>query len=398
MAYTDSDYGYVDTILEYVPEFSLVDSDYGYLDVVLPHEGVYIDSPYGTLDIVLEHQRPVDFWDIVDSIRVPMWSRGILNAKQQRDALKWGEFFPSSETTGCYDESILVEYNGNVVYAIANEVVENIWFRGKVSIMAPNIKFKNCKFTGPKTFIETEVMDCLIACTNSQVVNLIIEDSEIAPEHPNHRTNCINGHNFTLNRVNAHHGVDIVGGIGQLSTDYLNITIDGTWLHTMVMFNTPLQGDQITHNDLIQWHGLLNLRLRGTRMEAFVDPDIGCASDPPVGSQSTPGFKGNPHYPGLWGFSCVMGSPARKLMGGFIMTKCWIDGGAVGINFGGPTTVMFPDGGVVSNNWFGFDFRIGEDFGVLTKSSQTMEVSSNYRWNKSEPFNTSVPFSPRKNG
>lgn len=395
--YTESEYGYLDTIVNYESEAYFQDSDYGFLETLVNFGSEYFDSNYGVLDTTVEAMRPVDFWDIVDNIRVPMWTRDLLNAEQMRGALKWGEYFPNENTTGCYDESLLEEINGNVVFALSNEVVKNKWFRGKVAVTAANVRFKNCKFTGPTDPVEAEKNDCLIALTNSNVVNAILEDCELAPEHPNHRTNCVNGHNFTLRRVNAHHGVDIVGGIGQLSRDYLNITVEGSWLHTMVMFNTELQSDGLTHNDLIQWHGLINLWLLGSRFEAYVDPDIGCASQPPVGERG-PGFTGNPYYPGLWGYSCVMGSPARKFMGGFIARKCWFEGGAVGINFGGPTTELFPDGGIIEENYFGNGFRVGPDFGILTKSSQTMTINSNYRWNKSQPFDKSVSFYPRKNG
>src|SRR5690606_22354851 len=151
-------------------------------------------------------------------------------------------------------------------------------------------------------------------------------------EHPNDRVNCIEGHHLTLRRVNGHHGVDILGILGQLSDTRVDARLESSWLHTMVMSNTTTQPDNITHHDLIQWHGLLGLYAIGARLEAFVDPTFGAADVPPTFhptetySNGKPVLlSGNPFHPGTWGYSAIMASPARKLMGDFTMHRTWVD-------------------------------------------------------------------------
>lgn len=367
-----------------------------------PPEDQAFASDWSTLNVTVPTVKRVDWWYIIDGERRPLYVRDRLTPRQKRKQLTaWGQFFPGEDSTGVYDESVLQVINGDVTLSTPGQGLLDKWVRGRVSVTAPGVTIDNCRVTGPAG---GPANGPLISATNAAVKNLVIEDTEVAPQNTNDLINCIQGHHFTLRRVNAYHGVDILGLIGQLSDSRLDVVLEAPWLHDMVMYNTTSQPtDNITHNDLMQWHGLLGLKIYGARLEAFCDPNIGVVQQPPVwgpvGSNGKPTLvSGNPNYPWTNGFSAVMASPARKLMGDFEMHDSWVDGGAVGLNFGGPTQELFPDGGIVSNTAFGDGFRHGPDFGILTKSWRTMVVTDNYRWNKADPFDTSTPINPRKNG
>lgn len=374
-------------------------------DHVVPVEPTVFPSPWAPADATVPELVRVQWWTITDGQRRPLYARPRLTPAKSRQYLdgKDGTFFPDATNTGHYTPKVnLEEINENVTITQAGTVLRGKWIRGRVSIAAPNVTIDDCLVSGPST---GSASGALVTATNASVRNALITDTEIAPEHPNDRVNCIEGHHLTLQRVNAHHGVDILGIIGQLSDSQVDVKILSSWLHTMVMSNTSTQNDNITHNDLIQWHGLLGLTLIGARLEAFVDPTFGAANIAPTWhptetlSNGKPKLlSGNPNYPGLWGFSAIMASPARKLMGGFSMDRSWVDGGAVGLNWGGPTEALFPDGGSITDTAFGSDFRLGPEFALLTKSFRSHSISGNHRWNKANPFDTSVAYNPRRNG
>lgn len=384
---------------------SAIASDWATVDVSVPAYspptgGQVFASQWATTSATVGTRRKVEWWRIIDGDRHPMFVRPRLTPKQKREQLVDGEFFPDAETTGPYDASRLQTINGDVTLSTPGQTLVDKWVCGRVSVTAPNCVIDNCRITGPAN---APASGPLVAATNVNVKNLLIKDTEVAPQHPNDRINCIQGHHFKLVRVNAHHGVDILALIGQLSDDELNVELESPWLHDMVMYNTDTQGDNITHNDLAQWHGLLNFKAIGARMEAFCDPAYGVVTTPPAwgpaGANGKPTLiSGNPNYPWTTGFSAIMASPPRKLMGGFEFRRGWVDGGAVGFNFGGPAQELMPDGGIVTDTAFGDGFRLGPDFGILTKSFRTMTLSGNHRWNKADPFDASVPFNPRKNG
>lgn len=365
-----------------------------------PPAGQVFPSKWATTNATVPARRPVDFWTIIDGLRVPLWFRDQLTAEQQRSMLQWGAFFPDDgtaglgKTVGVYDEDVLEEVHGPVIFTLPGLVIRDKWFRGQVRIMAPNIKFRNCRATGPT---DEPATDAIIVATHASAANIVFEDCDMYPELPSHVTNVIIGHHFTLRRCNAYHGVDIVGVIGQLSDDRVDIVIEGSWLHDLVMFNTPTQSDNVTHNDVVQWHGLLGVKILGSRLEGMCAPGIGVVDTPPVWDGSRL-VSGNPHYPGRWGFSCLMGSPARKLMGDLEVRKSWLNGGACGLNLSGPAIEMFPNVGVIEGTRFGYDWRVGADFAVLAKAAQVIDMHDNCRWNPADPWDDSIPFNVRKNG
>ena len=393
--------GHLDTFLhtEIVDPTILYPSKWAAVNITVPEwtpppAPVFYPSPWVSGNAAVPSMTAVNWWKRSGGVRSPLWDRKRLTAAQQRSLLNWGEFFPDASTTGVYDESVLTE-QGATTFSTPSQVVTDKWFRGRVTITAPGVRFRNCKFTGPT---DTPDSDGVITATGSNVSSLVFEDCTMYPELPSHVTNVFIGHHATFRRCNAYNGVDIIGAIGDLSSDFVDITVEGSWLHDMVMFNTDQQVDNLTHNDLIQWHGLRGVKILGSRLNAECDPTKGVAATPPVGTWPDSLVSGNPFYPKRYGTSVVMGSPARKFMGDFEMRKSWFDGGAVGLNFGGPDVEVFPDGGIVDSCWFGYDWRHGPDFGILTKAERDMVITNNHRWNPSNPWDTSIEFNVRKNG
>ena len=363
---------------------------------VAPPQTTYAGT-IGTANAAVEPTRQVLFWRIDgEGKRQPLFARGPLGPGQARRALVAGEFFPDVSTTGVYDESVLEVVTGNQTITTSGATIENKHFRGRVDVRATGVTFRNCLFTGPPSSAQG---NAILVATSVLQSGLLIEDCTIAPEHTSHITNCIEGHHFTLRRVNSYHGVDLCSVIAPAGTERADVVIEGSWLHDPVMFNTPTQPDNLTHNDVVQWHGMKGLTINGSRLEGFCAPSLGIAPNPPVGAWPNSLTSGNPFHPNAWASGAVvMASPLRAQFGDFTFTNNWLTGAAVGLNLTRDPVGGFPDCGTITGNKFGTGWRLGADFGVLAKAAQTMLLEGNCRWNPGDPFDESTPFNIRKAG
>lgn len=316
------------------------------------------------------------------------------SAAEVRQALVVGKFFPDGDTTGVYDSSVLDVVAGDTTFDTADRVITDKHFTGRVTVSAPNVTFRNCLFTGPS---DRALAGGLLVATAASQRGLVLEDCTIAPAVPGHTTNCIEGHSMTLRRVNSYHGVDLCSVIAPANATRADVVIEGSWLHDPVMFNTSTQKDNLTHNDVIQWHGMKGLTVNGCRLEGYCAEGLGVADKPPVGSWPNSLTSGNPFYPARWGTSIVMASPLRAPFGDFVFTNNWLDGAAVGLNLT-RDGAGFPDCGTITGNRFGTGWRLGPDFGVLAKAAQVMLLEGNSRFNSKDPWDSSVAFNVRKKG
>lgn len=352
-------------------------------------------SPRDTANGTLATPIRAYWWTIRGGQRVALFPRNTLTAGDARRSLVIGSFFPDETTTGIYDESVLTVVTGQQFFDTPNQVIENKHFKGRVSVRAANVHFRNCLFTGSPALPQD---NAIVVATHANVSNLLLEDCTIAPENTGHITNCIEGHHFTLRRVNSYHGVDLCSVIAPAGTERADVVIEGSWLHDPAMYNTPTHSDNLTHNDVIQWHGMKGLTVNGSRLEGFCAEGIGVVADPPVGTWPDSLVSGNPFYPDRFASGAiVMASPPRAAFDDFTFTNNWLDGAAVGLNLTRDDG-MFDDCGTITGNRFGEGWRLGSDYGVLAKAAQTMTLTGNYRWNPSDPFDTSVSFNVRKNG
>lgn len=353
------------------------------------------ESDWGTVNATVEDLTAVLFWKVEEGNRVPLFLRSELTAADKRRMLVPGEFFPDETTTGVYDFDSLDVVTGNITITTPGATYTNKHFRGRVDIRTTGVTFRNCLFTGPASAPQD---NAIVVATSASQAGLLLEDCTIAPEHPSHITNCIEGHHFTLRRVNSYHGVDLCSVIAPAGTERADVVIEGSWLHDPAMFNTDTQPDNVTHNDVIQWHGMKGLAVNGCRLEGWCAEGIGDIDTPPVGTWPESLVSGNPWYPNRWAQGAgVMASPPRANFDDFVFTNNWVDGAAVGLNLTRDDGT-FDDCGTITGNRWGYDWRLGPDFAVLAKSAQTMVLEDNVRWNAADPWDSSTPFNVRKQG
>lgn len=391
--YTDSEWGLGATVT--INYAIYTDSEWGLGAPTTIHDPTYyIDSNWGLgTSTTLTPPTVYHYWYRAAGVKRPLVLRSSSPAGQ-RDLLTIGSFFPDETTTGVYDWSVLEDVNSTLIVTTAGATYTNKRFLDKVHVRAPGVHFRNCAFLGPEAVGSGGTT---IIATNPAVSNLLIEDCTIAPRAISDITNCVEGHHFTLRRVNIYHGVDGVSVIAADGSTRADVVIEGSWIHDLTMYNTTTQSDNLTHNDVIQWHGMLGLTITGSRLEGFCDPSIGVVNTPPTGVWPNSLVSGNPWYPTGWSTSVLMCSPARAPMGELVITNNWMNGGAVALNLSGTSTANLP-GATVTGNRFGYEYRNGHDFGVLARADQVLTLTGNHRWNAADPWDTSIVFNVRKNG
>ncbi len=305
-----------------------------------------------------------------------------------------GTYLPGSETTGVDTTIPLVDITTPVVIGSPGEIY-NQRFLNRVEIRAPGVRFVNCLFEGPAAPLLSA--GGIVDAKHPNVRDLVLEDCTIRPRAPGHVTNCFEGHHFTWKRVNASGGVDACSIIAPEGVERADAVIIASWLHDLSFYSpTNTQTDNITHNDLIQWHGMKGLTIIGSRLDAFIDPTVGSASAAPVGVWPGSHVSGNPWYPNRYATSAIMCAPARAAMGELRIEKSWINGGRVAINAGAAGLAAMPDIGSIVDSWFGYEYGLGSDYAILTNSSQALTLTGNHRWNEDDPFDVSISFNVRK--
>jgi hypothetical protein len=300
-----------------------------------------------------------------------------------RDQLIPGNYFPDGSNTGLLSSYLgfTVVSTGITYSTTSPRIISNTRYTSTVTVTGSNITFRNCLFEGPASGAFTNIVNLRFATTS----NIVFEDCLFSPQTPSDAVNNIFGRGYTLRRCELRRAVDgasVVPAVGGTRTD---VVMEGCWIHDLGGFNTTTQADGFTHNDGIQWHGGLGLRLLGCRIEGFLDPTI---SDPgPQGNNST---------------SIVM---INNLVdpGEMHFEKNWFDGGVVGINMLGDPGA-FPAGAsppnAIIDNHFGFDYSSGQNNAIrCISTAQVFTLTGNHRWFVAgDPFDTSTPFNTRVNG
>ncbi len=311
-----------------------------------------------------------------------------------RGLLVPGTYLPSASTTGVDPGLPLTDVTELLVVSSPGASYYNCRFLDMVDVRAPDVTFVNCRFEGPSAAVSGPI----VRATHERVQNLVLEDCTIRPRAVNDKTHCFYGWRFTMRRVDSSGGIDCVSIVAPAGETRASARIEASWLHDMAFFSpTMTQPENATHNDLVEIHGLWDVEIDGSRLEAFVDPSIGNASVPPTGTWPHGHLGGNPYYPHMWGLSGVMCAAGDGTsMGDISVRRSWIDGGQVGVNFAAATPERMPDCGEVVGNWFGSDYGRGPDYGVLARNAQKLTLAGNHRWNPSDPLDTSVPFNVRK--
>jgi hypothetical protein len=129
---------------------------------------------------------------------------------------------------------------------------------GFVYVEAPNVIIRNSIIRGGTA---TNSIG-LINDVTGKGTNLLVEDSELVPEHPSYYIDGITGWSYTARRVNIHGTVDGAKIFGN------DTVIQDSWIHSLGYFaHDPMQNNGPSHNDAVQVLGGRNLLIEHNTLE-----------------------------------------------------------------------------------------------------------------------------------
>lgn len=386
---------------------AFTDSEPGFLDLEAAYGVRLVAGSPGGLDLEPNFLQPALFWKVVAGQRIPLFSRGGISTAQRRRSLVPGNFFPDASTTGVYDDSLLVDMTGSTPLIITTPEThyENVRFLRNVEVRTAGVSFRNCEFRGPGVAMGT----LLLTAVHQDVETLLIEDCTFAPAYASDNQNNIMGHGMKVLRCEMRGGVDNIGAAPYTSgpnSGRVNTEIMGCWMHSTWFFSPhPGQSDNVTHTDVIQWHGGGGLTIYGNRLEGYLNPAIGQASDPPlpVGGYPTNHASGNPWGASsltgkLYGMSILMISPGNGTHSELVFEKNWMTGSLVGINgIGARLDFLEPGNASVKGNRISVDwkntmdsiagFTVPTSFAMVFQSDHFIDVQDNWLWDTlDDPF------------
>lgn len=232
-----------------------------------------------------------------------------------------------------------------VIHTTDGAVYENIRFTCAVIVKAKNVTYKNCWFN--PVSIYGGGGGGMVRTTGQEVSGIKFENCLFKPsDKPTSVTegasNCIFGHNFTLERCDLSGAIDGVGlysGDGSRATPARNVKILGSYIHDLTYFFEPPgtgHSDNQTHNDCVQIHyGAADFEMYGTTAEAYIDKTVGNANEPPTWGNDGKLMGGCSVYPNSSWMAVFMATPASTTAGvkNFKIDSNWIGGGVVYINW-----------------------------------------------------------------
>lgn len=242
---------------------------------------------------------------------------------------------PDASNTGVPVGTSLTRHNGDLVITRAGTVIDGLDVHGTISVRADDVVIKNTRVRGKAATYNTPLISM-----NKGNRNLVVMDTEIAPDNPSPYLYGIMGWNFTLERVNIHHVIDSAHVYGP------NVTIRHSYLHSNMHYvNDPNWGGKPSHDDGIQIQQGSNIRIIGNRIEGAYNATVMVTQD--RGRSSDIHLIGN-----------------------------WLDGASCNFNLAekgrGPIT-----GVVARDNTFGRDTRI-KDCAMIAPSTTKIDAGNNF--------------------
>ena len=242
---------------------------------------------------------------------------------------------PDASNTGVPAGTSLRVHAGDMYITTPGTVIDGLDIHGTVSVRADDVVIKNSRIRGHEATYNTPLVSM-----NKGNTNLLIQDTEIAPDTASPYLYGIMGWEFTLQRVNIHNVVDSAHIYGP------NVTINSSWLHDNVHFeNDPNFGGTPTHDDGIQIQEGNNIRITGSRIEGAYNAAIQITQD-------------------------------RGVTGDVQITGNWLDGGGCTVNIAekgrGPIQDL-----ISANNTFGRDTR-HYDCAMIAPQSTPITATDNY--------------------
>lgn len=242
---------------------------------------------------------------------------------------------PDSSNTGVPAGTQLKRHSGDLYINTPGTVIDGLDIYGTVSVRADNVTIKNSRIRGRVATYNTALVSM-----NKGYRNLVIKDTEIAPDSPSPYLYGIMGWEFTLERVNIHHVVDSLHIYGN------NVNVRSSYLHNNVHYqNDPNFGGGATHDDGIQILAGTNIQIVGSRVEGAYNAAVQITQD--KGRTSNVSFVGN-----------------------------WFDGGGCSVNISekgrGPVYGL-----VAADNTFGRNTR-HYDCAMITPDTSPIKATGNY--------------------
>ena len=159
---------------------------------------------------------------------------------------------PSASNTGVPAGTTLRQHRGNLTITTPGATYDRLDIHGFVNVKAPNVKITRSIIRGGRA---THSIG-LVTNTTATATGLVIEDSEIVPEHPSVWLDGVKGANFTLRRV------DVRGTVDNVKVHGDNVVIENSWLHDSRYYSRDPHHRDGSHNDGVQVLGGRNIRIR----------------------------------------------------------------------------------------------------------------------------------------
>jgi hypothetical protein len=307
------------------------------------------------------------------------------------DGFVLGETKPDATNVGTYSPPITTSSGGTLTFSTDDTLVEDTRFERFVDVTAKRVTFRNCELVGPPSF--TPVDRGLVNCSNANCEDVLFDRCRFVPQTPEVVLDAVFGHHFTARRCEVRH-VEDGFGVFLASGAVEDVAIEGCWIHDLFYWcPNSFLSDNRSHSDGIQLHtNPRGVTIVGNRIEGFIDPAVSSYTEPTFngGGVQQSGFEwfstdgaGGPG--GLWGTSAIVASPAGTTLEDVIIDRNWIDGGAVGINFGNWTAGT---GLAVTGNRWGRNYRLGEAATGIKDASLAVTTTGNVYEDDGTPKNT----------
>jgi hypothetical protein len=146
-------------------------------------------------------------------------------------------------------------HQGDLNLTTPGQVVEGLDIHGYVNVTAPNVTIRDSIVRGGTTPTRGRG---LIRDTTASATNLLVEDTELAPDRPSVYLDGLQGWNFTARRLDIHGTVDGVKIHGN------KVRVESSWIHDLVAYDhDPAQNGGPSHNDGVQILGGSGIVLTG---------------------------------------------------------------------------------------------------------------------------------------
>jgi len=209
---------------------------------------------------------PVESWVLEGD---GYWRSDYDETYSARDNYAYGTYRPDASTTGILsDRSALTVVNGNYMTVTANEVIENKWIKGAVTVKHLGVVIRNCLITGDTAGPSSPSYSAIKAYdpgTSVDVYDCTIESAVNSV----YAGNGAMGRDIRLYRCDISNFVD---GVGLFRN---NGGVYGCWIHDLPYYSWSPSHSDGSHNDGIQIHGGSDYEVIGNSVEMGYESTTG---------------------------------------------------------------------------------------------------------------------------